>query len=91
MEDKKLYIKLIQKEMNDTLESGILKPEQEQQFINQICMKLILANDPDINKTIKTYFDDLDKIDDSFKKTYKKYADNRYEMVKEMCEEIKKL
>lgn len=88
---KKLYIELIKKEMNDTLENDKLTAEQEYTLINQTCTKLVLMNDPDINKTIKTYFDDVDSVDDDFKKQYKVYLDKRGEMAKEIYEEIKKL
>ena len=90
MVDKnKLYIKLVKKEMNDALESGQLKAEEQYVYINGICQKLVLIDDVPID--FEGYFNDLDKLENDFKKQYKEYITKRGDMAKDMYEEIKKL
>ena len=90
MVDKsKLYIKLVQKEMNDALESGQLKAEEQYIYVNGICQKLVLVDEMPID--FEGYFNDLDQLEKAFKKQYKDYITKRGEMAKDMYEEIKKL
>jgi len=90
MVDKnKFYIKLIKREMNNVLEKGQLTPEQQYNYIDGICQKLVLIDDVPID--FEGYYDDLDKLEKNFEKQYKEYIDKRGNMAKDMYEEIKKL
>ena len=92
VEKNKLYIRLVQKEMNDALESGQLKPEEQYIYINGVCQKLSIPGVIDkLPIDIEGYFEDLDKLEKDFKKQYKDYITKRGDMAKEMYEEIKKL
>ena len=88
-EGKKLYVKMLQKTMEDDL--GLLEPEQQYNYIEKSCSKLVLLNDENINKNIEQFFNDLDKLEKEFKDQYAKYIDAKANMCKEMYEEIKKL
>jgi hypothetical protein len=88
-DNEKLYVKVVQKEMNEALESGQLNAEQQYNYINTVCQKLILVDDIPIK--FKDYYDELDKIEDNFKKEYKEYVEKRGELAKDIYEEIKKL
>ena len=88
-EGKKLYIKMLQKTMEEDL--SLLEPEQQYNYIEKSCNKLVLLLDKDINKNIEKFFNDLEKLEEEFKKQYTKYIDTKADMCKEMYEEIKKL
>ncbi len=90
-ENKKLYIKMVQKEMNEVFESGTLNPEQQYSFIEKICQKLVLVDIDNITVNIKRFFNDLELLEKDFKKHYKQYIDKKADMCKEIYEEIKKL
>lgn len=86
---EKLYIKLIQQEMNNTLKTGQLTPEQQYDYINSVCLRLIPLDEVPID--FIGYFEDMEKLDKEFKKQYKDYITHRGDMAKDMYEEIKKL
>ena len=88
-EGKKLYIKMLQKTMEEDL--GLLQPEQQYNYIEKACSKLVVLNDSNINKNIESFFNDLEKLEEEFKKQYTKYLDTKADMCKDMYEEIKKL
>lgn len=88
-DNEKLYLKVVQKEMNDALESGQLNAEQQYAVINNICQKLILISGIPIK--FKEYYDELGKLEDGFKKQYTDYIEKRGTIAKDMYEELKKL
>jgi len=88
---KQIYVKMLKKEMNDLLNSGSLTPEQQYSFIEKICQKLVLVNDKKITETIENFNNDLQELEDNFKKQYQKYLDTKAEMSKDMYEAINKL
>ena len=88
------YLKSLKKEMIDALESGLLKPEEQYQMVNNTIKNMFLVRDDKITLTCLKYLDDQEKLTDSIKeknaeiiKLQSEYVEN----VKKIYEQIKKL
>ena len=74
-EGKKLYIKMLQKTMEEDLDLLAEHVEQQYSYIEKMCNKLVLLWDKDINKNIECFFNDLEKLEKDFKDQYVKCSD----------------
>jgi len=88
------YLKSLKKEMIDALESGLLKPEEQYQMVNNTIKNMFLVRDDKITLTCLKYLDDQEKLTDQIKeknseiiKLQSEYVEN----VKKIYEQIKKL
>jgi len=88
------YLKALKKDMIDALESGLLKPEEQYQMVNNTIKNMFLVRDDKITLTCLKYLDDQEKLTDSIKeknseiiKLQSEYVEN----VKKIYEQIKKL
>ena len=88
------YLKSLKKEMIDALESGLLKPEEQYQMVNNTIKNMFLVRDDKITLTCLKYLDDQEKLTEQIKeknaeiiKLQSEYVEN----VKKIYEQIKKL
>ena len=88
------FLKSLKKDMIDALESGLLKPEEQYQMVNNTIKHMFLVRDDKITLTCLKYLDDQEKLTDSIKeknaeiiKLQSEYVEN----VKKIYEQIKKL
>jgi len=88
------FLKSLKKDMIDALESGLLKPEEQYQMVNNTIKNMFLVRDDKITLTCLKYLDDQEKLTDSIKeknaeiiKLQSEYVEN----VKKIYEQIKKL
>ena len=88
------YLKALKKDMIDALESGLLKPEEQYQMVNNTIKNMFLVRDDKITLTCLKYLDDQEKLTDQIKeknseiiKLQSEYVEN----VKKIYEQIKKL
>jgi len=88
------YLKALKKDMIDALESGLLKPEEQYQMVNNTIKNMFLVRDDKITLTCLKYLDDQEKLTEQIKeknaeiiKLQSEYVEN----VKKIYEQIKKL
>ena len=88
------YLKSLKKDMIDALESGLLKPEEQYQMVNNTIKHMFLVRDDKITLTCLKYLDDQEKLTEQIKeknseiiKLQSEYVEN----VKKIYEQIKKL
>ena len=88
------FLKALKKDTIDALESGLLKPEEQYQMVNNTIKNMFLVRDDKITLTCLKYLDDQEKLTDSIKeknaeiiKLQSEYVEN----VKKIYEQIKKL
>jgi len=88
------YLKALKKDMIDALESGLLKPQEQYQMVNNTIKNMFLVRDDKITLTCLKYLDDQEKLTEQIKeknaeiiKLQSEYVEN----VKKIYEQIKKL
>ena len=94
-EHERFYIKLMQKQITEKLETGLIKDAPQQYaFIEELMQKLVLLNNKKINEKIGLYFEVQDTVKDKVKELQEKLqglSDQYAKNVTKMYEEIKKL
>jgi len=93
--NEKLYIHLIQDEIKNTLDAGLITDASKQYiFIEQQLHKLIVLNNQKINEKIKNYFEVQQEVKEKVKDLQKQLqdlSDLYHKNATHMYEEIKKL
>lgn len=84
---KKLFIEIIQTDLKNEIESGMLNPQQQLIAINQALRDLSSIDNPEINKVIEKYRAEQKKQEDLLAEAQKaimENAHNIYEHLKEL-------
>ena len=95
MENKKLCIKLIKDELQNSIEAVKAKegrePTQDElhTMVYQTCRQLITLDGVSIN--FELYLKDIEELDKEYYKQFSTYLEKRKKIIEEMLEDIMKL
>lgn len=72
----KIFKKRVQRDLKNSIESGLLNPQQFLAAVNEASKDLLLLNDDDFNKKITDYWGTQEKLEDDIEAATKKIMEN---------------
>ena len=83
-----MFKKRVQRDLKNSVESGVLNPQQFLLVVNQSLKDLLLMNDDEINKTIADYWAAQEKLEDEIGERENKIMDNANKIYENMIKEL---